>query len=231
MGEEGQQKLLNSKVLVIGAGGLGSPASLYLAASGIGEIILLDDDNVDLSNLQRQILFETSDINRPKVDAAKDALEDLNPDISVKSISKRLTEELADGLFQQVDIVLDGSDNIATRYLSNDYALKYNKTLISGAVQGVEGQLMVIKNDHPCYRCTYPDIDDSCLNCAELGILSPVAGIVGSLMAQHAITEALGIGESLAGELLIYKALENNFRKVKLNKEPNCICSSKNAKN
>ncbi len=228
IGEAGQQKLKKAKVLVIGAGGLGSPALLYLAATGIGHIGIIDSDKVELSNLQRQIIHETGDISRPKAESARDALHDLNPLVHVESHTFRLTEKNAAALIPEYDIILDGSDNIGTRFLVNDTCHAAKKSLVSGAIVGFQGQVSVFKShipgNNPCYRCLYPEPppEDAMPSCAENGVFSPLGGIMGSLMAAEAIKELTGAGESLSGYVLLVDLLKNNFRKVKLNRDSEC---------
>lgn len=232
IGEGGQEKLKKAKVLVIGAGGLGSPALLYLAASGVGHIGIIDSDKVELSNLQRQIIHETGDISRPKAESALDALHDLNPLVQAESYPLRLAAENAAELISAYDIILDGSDNIETRFLVNDKCYAAKKILVSAAIVGFQGQVSVFKShipgNNPCYRCLYPEPppEDAMPNCAENGVFSPLGGIMGSLMAAEAIKELLGVGESLSGYILMADLLKNGFRKVKLNKDSECsVCN------
>lgn len=227
IGKAGQEQLLNAKVLVIGAGGLGSPALLYLAASGIGLIGIVDDDKVDLSNLQRQIIHETSDVDRNKTDSAADSIYDLNPEIKIEKNTLRINEENAKNIIKNYDVVLDGSDNIETRFLVNEVCYKLNKTLITAAILGFSGQIMTVKKPHACYACLYPEKPpaDSMPTCELNGVLGPLGGVMGSLMAAETIKEITGAGESLAGNMLIVDLLKNTFRKVKLNKEKKCkVC-------
>lgn len=228
IGKEGQARLLHAKILVIGAGGLGSPALLYLAASGIGTIGIVDNDKVDLSNLQRQILHETYDIGRPKTESASAALHDLNPDIQIHCHPTKLDVTNSNALIKQYDMVVDGSDNIQTRLLVNDTCTQLNKTLVSAAIHGFTGQLSTFKaylgTPHPCYRCLYPDIEGASMpTCAESGILGGVAGVMGSWQAVEIVKELLGIGESLSGSLIRYNALSATIKKVALYKDPACI--------
>ncbi len=233
IGKEGQEKLLKSKVIVIGAGGLGSPALLYLAASGVGTLGIIDGDKVEISNLQRQIIHETGDIGRKKAESAKDAIEDLNPDVKVIIYPERITSNNAEKIINDYDLVVDGSDNIETRFLINDICFKLKKTLISAAILKYEGQISTykayLKNGHPCYRCLYPEPppQDAMPSCSTNGILAPVAGVMGAMQAQEVIKEILGIGESLSGYLLVYDGLKMESRKVKLNKDKNCpLCKN-----
>jgi len=226
VGGKGQKKLSRAKVLVIGAGGLGSPAALYLAAAGIGTIGLVDGDAVDLSNLQRQILHTTSTIGVPKVESGQRMLSALNPDVTIKTYPQHVSADNIMRLLPDYDLILDGSDNFTTRFLVNDACFFARKTLISGSIFRFEGQLTTIKphEGYPCYRCLYPEPPPAGLvpNCQEAGVLGVLAGTVGVLQASEAVKEILGIGETLADRLLIYDALEMKFRKVSRPKDPNC---------
>lgn len=233
IGEVGQEKLLASKVLVIGAGGLGSPILLYLAASGIGTIGVIDNDKIELSNLQRQIIHETSDIKRNKAESAADAIHDLNPDVKLEVMNFRLDEKNAAEIIKKYDIVADGSDNAETRFLVNDTCFHEKKTLVSGAINRFDGQVYTFKpylgNGHPCYCCLYPEIPPAGTipTCSESGILSPVAGVIGSLQAAEIIKELLGVGESLSGFMLKYDALAVKIQKTSLPKDKSCkLCSN-----
>jgi len=230
LGEEGQKRLLDSSVLVIGAGGLGSPALLYLAASGVGRIVIVDSDKVELSNLQRQIIHESGDIGRLKVWSAADSINDLNPDVKLNVYAERLDESNADEFISNVDVVLDGSDNIATRFLVNDICVKLKKPLFTAAILRFEGQATSFTQepDSPCYRCLYPDAPpaDSMPTCAENGIFAPVAGIMGAIMANEAVKYLAGLGTSLKGNLLRFDGLKMEFKKVKLPKDRKCrVCN------
>jgi len=224
IGKKGQEKLLKSKVLAIGSGGLGSPLLLYLAASGVGEIGIVDDDVVDLSNLQRQVLFEVSDINRLKTESALDALHDLNPDIKLNCHNVRLDSSNADDIIKNYDIVADGSDNFDTRFLVNDKCFEHSKILVSAAVQGFSGQLAVFKDGRPCYRCLCPDDKIEDVSCSQSGVLGAAAGVIGTMQAVEIIKQILKIGEDLTGKLVIYDALKSDFRKVSLRRNKECIC-------
>jgi adenylyltransferase/sulfurtransferase len=231
VGGKGQVKLSKSKVLLIGAGGLGSPAALYLAAAGIGTIGLVDGDVVDLSNLQRQILHTTETIGVPKVESGRKMLSAINPDITIKTYQLNVDTENILGLVSEYDIVLDGSDNFTTRFLVNDACFFARKTLISASMFRFEGQLTTIKPHagYPCYRCLYPEPPPAGLvpNCQEAGVLGVLAGTMGILQASEAIKEILGIGETIADKLVIYDALEMKFRKVSRPKDPRCpLCSA-----
>ncbi len=226
VGGKGQKKLSQAKVLVIGAGGLGSPAALYLAAAGIGTLGLVDGDVVDLSNLQRQILHTTARIGVPKVESGRQTLAALNPDITIKTYQYHVSADNIMGLIQDYDMVLDGSDNFSTRFMINDACFFAKKTLISGSIFRFEGQLTTIKphEGFPCYRCLYPEPPPAGLvpNCQEAGVLGVLAGTIGVLQAAEAIKEILRIGDTLADKLLIYDALDMKFRKVSRPKDPHC---------
>jgi sulfur-carrier protein adenylyltransferase/sulfurtransferase len=229
VGEQGQLKLLDSKVLLIGAGGLGSPASLYLAAAGVGRIGIVDADVVDESNLQRQIVHSTERLGEPKVQSAKQTVEALNPDVQVVAYEERLTSEnveriLADGW----DVIVDGADNFPTRYLVNDASVWHGIPVVHGSIYRFEGQVTVFKpHEGPCYRCLFPTPPPPELapSCAEGGVLGVLPGIIGSLQANEALKLALGIGESLVGRLLLFDALSAEFNEVKLRRDPGCpVC-------
>jgi len=234
VGEEGQQKLLGAKVLVVGAGGLGSPLLLYLAAAGIGTLGIVDDDVVDLSNLQRQIVHPTESIGSLKVESARNTLRHVNPEVKVVLHAERLGEGNAPPLVEAYDLVADGSDNFATRYLLNDTCFRARKPLVGAALAPFEGQLSTFKAylgpPHPCYRCLFrePPPPDSVPRCETAGILGAIAGVMGTLQATEVLKEILGIGESLSGSLLIYDALRAGFQKIKLPRDPDCpTCGAK----
>lgn len=228
VGGMGQQKLLNSKVLVVGAGGLGSPMVLYLAAAGVGTIGVVDDDHVDLSNLQRQIAHGVTDIGTQKVLSIQNAVAAINPDIQIVPHAKRLTAENVEALFADYDLIADGSDNFETRFLINDACFFLKKTLVSAAMLQFEGQLSTYKaylgDNNPCYRCIFPapPPPDVARTCGEAGVLGALAGTMGSLQAVEVLKELLDIGESMSGRLLIYDALYTEFRKVKVKPDPAC---------
>jgi adenylyltransferase/sulfurtransferase len=230
IGEAGQQKLLDAKVLLIGAGGLGSPAALYLAAAGVGTLGVLDDDVVDDSNLQRQILHSTDRLGVHKVDSATETITALNPDVKVVPHKTRLTRENALQIFKDYDIILDGSDNFATRYLVNDACVLLEKPNIHGSIFRFEGQVAVFDaTNGPCYRCLFPDPPppDLAPNCAEAGVLGVLPGVIGVLQATETVKLIVGIGKSLSGRLLHYDALDATFREMKLDKEPECpVCGA-----
>ena len=234
VGEEGQQKLLQAKVLVVGAGGLGSPLLLYLAAAGVGTLGIVDDDAVDLSNLQRQIVHATESIGVAKVESARRTLHHVNPEVKVITHAERLADANVAALVGAYDLVADGSDNFATRYLLNDICYRLQKTLIGAALSPFEGQLSTFKAylgpPHPCYRCLFrePPPPDSVPRCETAGILGAIAGVMGTLQATEVLKEILGIGESLSGSLLIYDALRARFHKIKLPRDPDCpTCGTK----
>jgi molybdopterin/thiamine biosynthesis adenylyltransferase/rhodanese-related sulfurtransferase len=231
VGEEGQLKLLDSRVLLVGAGGLGSPASLYLAAAGVGRLGIVDADVVDASNLQRQIIHSTESLGEPKVESAKAAIEALNPDVEVVPYRERLTSEnidriLADGW----DVIVDGADNFPTRYLVNDASVWHDIPVVHGSIYRFEGQVTVFKpNDGPCYRCLFPTPPPPELapSCAEGGVLGVLPGIIGSLQANEALKLALDAGEPLVGRLLLFDALEAQFTEVALRRDPDCpVCGA-----
>lgn len=233
IGEGGQEKLLASKVLVIGAGGLGSSALLYLAASGIGTIGIVDDDRVALSNLQRQIIHETGDVDRPKVHSASDTLGELNPDVTIIPHECRINTSNAAALIADYDIVIDGCDNFETRFIVNEQCAHQKKTLISAAIIGFKGHLYTFKPylgaPHPCYQCLYPELPpaDATPICSEAGILGSLGGILGSWQATETIKELLDIGKSMSGNMLIIDALSADIRKVALPRDPSCpVCSA-----
>lgn len=222
----GQEKLLAAKVLIVGLGGLGCPAAMYLAAAGVGHLVLLDFDEVDLSNLQRQIAHGTSDIGRLKVASARDAILELNPGTRVTAISDKLDRAAMEALVAEVDLVLDGTDNFETRFLVNEACVGTKTPLVSGAAIQLEGQMMVYDpgvEDSPCYRCLYQEASDARLNCAENGVAAPVVGVVGTLQALEAMKLILGLGESLAGYLLVFDAKNMEWRKLILPRNPDCM--------
>jgi len=231
VGGAGQKRLKAARVLIIGAGGLGSPVALYLAAAGVGTLGLVDDDLVSLSNLQRQILHGTDQIGRLKVDSGKDMLARINPAVTVETHACRLTPENSAALFSRYDLIADGSDNFPTRFLVADTALVTGRTLVSGALGQFEGQVATFKGK-PCYRCLYPNPppDGSVRSCAEAGILGAVAGVIGTLQAVEVLKEILGLGEGLAGRLLLYDALGTTARTIRLKPDPACPACSEGAR-
>ncbi|HET7270297.1 MAG TPA: molybdopterin-synthase adenylyltransferase MoeB [Rubrobacter sp.] len=225
---DGQKKLKAAKVLTVGTGGLGSPLALYLAAAGVGTIGIVDFDVVDESNLQRQIIHGTSDIGRPKVDSAYDRLKDINPNVEVRVHEEALTSENALEIFEDYDVIVDGTDNFPTRYLVNDACVLLNKPNVYGSIFRFEGQASVFyAEEGPCYRCLYPEPPPPGLvpSCAEGGVLGILPGAIGTIQATETVKLLLGIGEPLIGRLLLYDALGMRFREMKLRKDPNCpVC-------
>ena len=225
IGEEGQKKLLQSKVLLIGTGGLGSPLGLYLAAAGVGTLGLVDFDNVDLSNLQRQVIHANDEVGKPKIDSAEKRINSLNPDVKVIKHQVRLTSENALEIMKDYDIIIDGTDNFPTRYLTSDACVLLNKPNIYGSIFRFDGLVTVFKPDEgPCYRCLYPEPPPPGMvpSCAEGGVLGILPGVIGLLQATEAVKLLVGIGRSLVGRLMVYDALQMTFRELKLKKDPNC---------
>lgn len=225
VGEKGQIKLLKSKVLCIGAGGLGSPSSLYLAAAGIGTIGIIDDDVVDASNLQRQILHTTERVGMPKVDSAELTLTALNPDVEVVKYQERLSSDNIFRIIERYDVIIDGADNFPTRYLLNDAALKLGKHVVHSSIFRFEGQITTfLGSGEPCYRCLYPEPPppEEAPSCGEAGVLGVLPGIMGVLQATEAVKLLLGAGRSLSGRLLVYDALGTRFHELKLRRDPKC---------
>jgi len=227
IGSEGQESLLDSTMLLIGMGGLGSPSAMYLAATGVGHLIIADFDQVELSNLQRQIVHHTDDIGKDKVDSAKEKMVAINPNIKVTTI-KDLNVNNLNSWINKADVVLDGTDNFDTRFKVNKACVEKKTPLVSAAVIRFEGQLSVFKGyekHQPCYQCLYSVEGNSDENCVENGILAPVAGVMGSLQALQAIKVVLNLGEQLVGKLMMIDALDLTFRSVKINKDSACkIC-------
>lgn len=228
VGGDGQARLLDSKVLVIGAGGLGSPLILYLAAAGVGTIGVIDHDTVDLSNLQRQIAHTTDRVGAPKVESARQTVGAINPDVTLVPYAERLTAANAGGLVAEYDLVADGSDNFSTRFLVNDACYFAGKPLVSGAILRFDGQVATFKaheeGDNPCYRCIYREAPPpgQIPTCAEAGVLGAMCGIIGSIQATEILKELLGIGDSLSGSLLIHDSLGATFRKIRVPRDPGC---------
>ena len=228
IGGPGQHALLSSKVVIIGAGGLGGPVGLYLAAAGVGHITLIDDDIVDASNLQRQVQFVHTDIGMSKSIIMADTLKDLNPDIEVKAANERLTAENAADLLAGYDLIIDGTDSFETRFLINDMSLTLETPLVSGALGRFDGQVSVFKpgGDTPCYRCLVPHIPPNAETCSQVGVVGALAGIVGSMMALEVIKYITGAGETLAGRLWVFDGLSAESRTVRLSKDPKCPACS-----
>jgi molybdopterin/thiamine biosynthesis adenylyltransferase len=234
IGGAGQQRLLAAKVLVVGAGGLGSPLLMYLAAAGVGTLGIVDDDTVSLSNLQRQILHHTADIGRPKTASAAGSIAALNPDVTVVAHEERLTAANAIALVSAYDLVADGSDNFETRFLVNDACYLAKVPLVSAAIGQFEGQLSTYRafeDANPCYRCVFPERPPpgTVPSCAEAGVIGALAGVMGSLQAVEVIKEITGIGQSMAGRLTIYDALDARFRTLKLRRDPGCALCGEHA--
>lgn len=229
VGEVGQGKLLDAKVLCLGAGGLGSPSSLYMAAAGIGTIGMVDDDVVDESNLQRQVIHNTERLGMPKVESARMTLQALNPDVEVVAHRTRLTSENILDIIDGYDVIVDGADNFPTRYLLNDAALKLGKPVVHASIYRFEGQVTTFLPDSgPCYRCLYPDPPPPGMapSCQEAGVLGVLPGMVGTMQANEALKIILGEGKTLSGRLLVLDALGTKFRQLKLRKDPDCrVCS------
>jgi adenylyltransferase/sulfurtransferase len=231
VGGKGQKKLLESKVFLVGAGGLGSPAAFYLAAAGIGKIGISDNDVVDFSNLQRQILHSTKDVGHLKVQSAKETLEDLNPDIEVVPYTERLNSENIIDIINDYDVILDGSDNFPTRYLVNDACVMLGKPLSHGSIFRFDGQATtILPGKGPCYRCLYetPPPPDLVPSCQEAGVLGIIAGIIGVVQATEVIKLQLGKGNLLNGKLLLYDSLNMDFKKLNIQRNPACPMCGEN---
>lgn len=223
----GQEAWLNASVLIVGVGGLGSPVAMYLAAAGIGHLILVDDDVVELTNLQRQIVHTTETLGKPKVESAKSALTGLNPDTRITTINRRLTDEELAEQIARADLVLDCTDNFSTRFAINDACVAHKKPLVSGAAIRLEGQVAVFdprQDDAPCYRCLYREGSDENLTCSESGVLAPLVGIIGSVQAMEALKVLAEVGEPLVGKLLLLDGRYMDWRSLKLRRDPECPC-------
>lgn len=221
----GQEKLLAARVLLIGMGGLGSPVALYLAAAGVGHLVLADFDAVDLSNLQRQVAHHTDDIGRLKVDSAKDSIAAINPGVAVTTLACRLDGEALARQVAQADVVVDCSDNFSTRFLLNECCVEQRTPLVSGAAIRLEGQVTVFDSrraDSPCYRCLYPDGDDAQLTCSESGVIAPLVGMIGTTQALETIKLITGFGTTLVGRLLMLDAKHSDWRTLRLRRDPAC---------
>jgi molybdopterin/thiamine biosynthesis adenylyltransferase/rhodanese-related sulfurtransferase len=232
VGMDGQKRLKNAKVLVVGAGGLGSPALMYLAAAGVGTLGIVDFDTVDESNLQRQVIHGVSDVGRPKADSAADSIREINPLIQVNIHDFALDNSNVMELFAQYDLILDGTDNFATRYLVNDAAVLLGKPYVWGSIYRFDGQASVFWAEHgPCYRCLYPEPPPPGMvpSCAEGGVLGVLCASIGSIQVNEAIKLLTGIGEPLVGRLMVYDALEMEYRKIKVRKDPDCVLCGPNA--
>jgi adenylyltransferase/sulfurtransferase len=233
VGGSGQEKLLKTKVLVIGAGGLGSPLLMYLAAAGVGTLGVVDDDVVDLSNLQRQVIHTSERVGRPKTESAAETVRALNPDVAVMTHRVRLGADNALDIISSYDVVADGSDNFATRYLVNDACYFARKPLVTASVLRFEAQIATFRAfegpDRPCYRCLFPEPPPAGLvpSCAEGGVLGALAGTAGAFQAVEVVKEILGVGESLAGHLVLYDALGATLRKIRIPADPDCVLSGR----
>lgn len=226
VGEAGQLKLLATKVLLIGAGGLGAPNAFYLAAAGVGTLGIIDNDVVEESNLQRQIIHTIERVGQSKAESAAKSIAALNPDVKVNVYKERLTAENIERILPEYDLVVDGTDNFETRYLVNDFAVKYRKPVIHASILSFNGQLTtLLPYEGPCYRCIYPDPPPAAMapNCSEAGVLGVLPGVIGLLQSNEALKLALGIGESLAGRFLLFDALETEFTTLKLRRDPHCV--------
>jgi len=227
IGGSGQRKLLNGKVLLVGAGGLGSPVALYLAAAGVGTLGIVDFDVVDLSNLQRQILHHVRDVGRPKVESAVDTIADLNPDVKVVPYREALNSSNVRQIFSEYDVIVNGSDNFPTRYLANDACVFLKKPLVDGSIFKFEGQTTVFLPGHGCYRCLYPAPPPPGVvpSCAEAGVLGVICGVIASIQGIETIKLLLGLGDPLVGRLVFFDALSMEFRQVKFRRDPDCpVC-------
>ena len=226
---QGQQRLIDASVLIVGMGGLGCPAAMYLAAAGVGKLTLADDDSVELTNLQRQIAHSQSDIGVSKVTSVESTLRGLNPDVEIKPVNQRLQAESLDEEVAKVDVVVDASDNFSTRFAINRSCLKHKKPLVSGAAIRMEGQVAVFDSrnpDSPCYQCLYEQRDDEDMSCSSNGVMAPLVGIIGSVQAMETIKIISGIGKPLTGRLLLLDASSMQWREMKLPRNKNCSACS-----
>ncbi len=233
VGGKGQERLLGAKVLIIGAGGLGSPAALYLSSAGVGKIGIVDSDAVELNNLQRQILHSTETVGKPKVESAKEHLNSINPDSEIITYNLRISSKNIMDIIKDYDIVIDGSDNFPTRFLVNDACVLAKKPLSHGGIFRFDGQaITIIPGESACYRCLFPEPPPPGLvpSCQEAGILGAVAGVIGTIQANEALKYILGIGNLLTGKLLVFNALDSSFRQVNVPKDPDCYVCGKNPK-
>lgn len=226
---DGQEAWLSASVLIVGLGGLGSPVALYLAAAGVGKLVLVDDDQVDLSNLQRQVIHTTDRIGQPKVESARQALLAVNPDVEVQAINERLSDTAMAKLIATVDLVVDCTDNFGSRFAINRACVAHKKPLVSGAAIRMEGQVAVYdsrRSDSPCYQCLYKQGDDENLTCSESGVLAPLVGIIGSVQAMEALKVLAAVGEPLVGKLLLLDGRTMEWRSLKLRRDKACpVCS------
>lgn len=227
LGGPGQNKLLAARLVIIGAGGLGGPAALYAAAAGIGHITIIDDDDIEISNLQRQIQFSQKDIGQSKAAILSNNLTALNPDLTIKAIAKRLDASNAPGLLAGHDMIMDGTDDFQTRFIINQTSRKLSIPLISGALGRFDGQVGLFNtaDDAPCYQCFVPEVPPNSASCSEVGVVGAIAGIIGSMMALEAIKHITNSGETLSHHIYIYEGLRSEGRRIRLPKDPNCpIC-------
>lgn len=221
----GQQRLLDSRVLIVGLGGLGSPVALYLAGAGVGSLLLADDDHVDMTNLQRQIIHTTANLDRQKTASAAEQINALNPHVQLQCLDDRLVGQQLLEAVEQVDVVMDCTDNFATRQALNKACLNLRKPWVSGAAIRLQGQMTVYdprRPDSPCYECLYGDGDETALSCSEAGVIGPLVGMIGSLQALEAIKLLVGFGESMVGRLLLIDALRSGFRELRIPRDPQC---------
>ncbi len=221
----GQQQLLDATVLIVGMGGLGCPAAMYLSAAGVGHLIIADDDTVEITNLQRQIAHEQSNLGESKVSSAETTLKGLNPDVRITQIKNRLEGDLLEQVVVSADVVVDASDNFNTRFAVNQSCLKNKKPLVSGAAIRMEGQVAVFDSENPespCYQCLYSECDDDDASCSQNGVMAPLVGIIGSVQAMETIKLITGIGNSLVGRLLLLDAATMQWREMKLPRDPSC---------
>jgi len=225
---EGQQRLLDASAAIFGLGGLGSPIAMYLAAAGVGRLVLIDFDVVELSNLQRQIVHQTGDLKRPKVESARDRLKSLNPDTTIEVVNDKLDDAGLDDVVGGVDIVLDGTDNFTTRFAINRACFRHRKPLVSGAAIRFEGQVSVYRpgnGDSPCYQCLYRNVEEVAQTCAETGVVAPLLGIIGSVQALEAMKVLMDIGTNLCGRLLLLDALSMDWQEMRFKRDPKCaVC-------
>lgn len=226
---QGQRKLLNSRVLLVGAGGLGSPVALYLAGAGVGRLTLVDSDRVELSNLQRQILHDSEAIGQPKVESAQRRLQTLNPDVEIETMTRRLEGDSLDSAVARADAVVDGSDNFATRFTLNAACVRAGRPLVAGAALRMEGQVAVFDHRQPasaCYRCVFSQGEEREEACSEAGVIAPLLGIIGSVQAMETLKLLMGIGDSLQGRLLLLDALTMRWRDIRVRRDPRCpVCA------
>lgn len=228
----GQQRLFDSRVLIVGLGGLGSPVALYLAGAGVGNLLLADDDHVDMTNLQRQIIHTTANLDRQKTASAAEQINALNPHVQLQCLDNRLVGKQLLEAVEQVDLVMDCTDNFATRQALNQACLSLRKPWVSGAAIRLQGQMTVFdprRADSPCYECLYGDGEETALSCSEAGVIGPLVGMIGSLQALEAIKLLVGFGESMVGRLLLIDALRSGFRELRIPRDPHCpSCGSEN---